>query len=134
MLLHFLGEKIEEATLRSLFGTTTKGTAAINILMLNASLPEMKVELHHSSLADLQRYLETKLHPCIVGLRTSTLPHWKGRDCLHAVVVHGFDDVHIFLNDPYFDEAEFPVTIAAFMRAWSAVGNIAITMERKASE
>ena len=88
-------------------------------------------ELHHSSLANLQKYLGTRLHPCIVGVRTGALPYWKGKDSLHAVVVHGFDDKHIFLNDPYFDNTEFLVPLGAFSLAWSKTGNIAITIERR---
>ncbi len=135
MLLDFTGNTTEEATLRALLKTDQfGGTPALNILALNAALPGAKAEIHFWSFVDLQEYLETKRHPCIVAVRTHSLPHWKQTDSRHAVIVHGFDDKHVFLNDPYFDETEFPVSSNAFITAWSALGNIAITIERRASE
>ncbi len=131
MLLNFLGNTIDESALRDLLRTDENGTPALNILMLNASLPDTKAELHRWWLADLLEYLETRRQPCIVAVRTNALPYWKRRDIRHAVVVHGYDDKHIFLNDPYFDDKEVPVTINAFITAWSALGNIAITIERR---
>jgi uncharacterized protein YvpB len=132
MLLGFIGNPVEEAALRELLKTDKiTGTPALNILALNASLSGVKAEIHFWSLVDLQGYLENVRHPCTVALRTNSLPYWKGKNVRHAVVVHGFDDKHIFLNDPYFDDKEFPVTINAFLTAWSALGNIAITIERR---
>ncbi len=132
MLLDFIGNTIEEAALRGLLGTDEYGgTPALNILALNASLSGVKAEIHYWSFVDLQDYLEAKRHPCIVAVRTNSLPQWKGTNSRHAIIVHGFDDKHIFLNDPYFDETEFPVTINAFIMAWSALGNITITIERR---
>ncbi|MDZ7363198.1 MAG: cysteine peptidase family C39 domain-containing protein [candidate division KSB1 bacterium] len=122
---------MEETSLRDLLGTTDRGTTVTNILMLNASLPSLKAELHQWLLVDLQEYLETKLQPCIVTVGTRALPHWNEADNLHAVIVHGFDDVHIFINDPYFDDREFPVPIEAFLAAWSETENFAITIERR---
>jgi predicted double-glycine peptidase len=131
MLLDFLDSTTEEVLLRDLLKTSRFGTPALNILMLNASLPNTKAELHRWLLVDLQRYLETKRQPCIVGVRTGPLPYWEGRDSLHAIVVNGFDDKNIFINDPYFDEKEFLVSMATFALAWSRTENIAITIERR---
>jgi ABC-type bacteriocin/lantibiotic exporter with double-glycine peptidase domain len=125
MLLSFIGNPIEEAVLRELLKTDKiTGTPA-----LNASLSGVKAEIHFWSFVDLQEYLEAKKHPCIVAVRTNSLPYWNERDIRHAAIVHGFDERHILLNDPYFDATEFPVTINAFLTAWSALGNIAITIE-----
>lgn len=131
MLLNFLGDPIEEVTVRDLIGTNRKGTSAINIIMLNASLPKIKAELQHWSLAKLQKFLESKRQPCIVAVKTNLLPYWKGKAGRHAVVIHGFDDKRVFINDPYYKDKEFRVKIKAFMAAWSALGNIAITIERR---
>jgi len=131
MLLDFLGSTTDEAVLRDLLKTSRLGTPALNILMLNASLPDTKAELHRWLLIDLQKYLEAKQQPCIVGVRTGPLPYWKGRDSLHAIVVHGFDDENIFINDPYFKVKEFLVSNDAFSLAWSRTENIAITIERR---
>jgi len=75
MLLGFIGDRIEEVDLRELLGTDEYGgTPALNILALNASLSGVKAEIHYWSLVDLQDYLETKRHPCIVAVRTNSLP------------------------------------------------------------
>src|SRR5574342_46356 len=77
MLLDFIGNAIEETTLRELLETDQfGGTPALNILVLNASLPEIKTEIHYWSFVDLQDYLETKGHPCIVAVGTTSLPQW----------------------------------------------------------
>jgi ABC-type bacteriocin/lantibiotic exporter with double-glycine peptidase domain len=132
MLLNFLGNAIEESTLRELLGTDDDyGTPALNVLMLNASLPNTKAELHIWLLADLLNYLEVKRQPCIVTVGTTSLPHWDEPDNLHAVVVHGFDEENIFINDPYFEDEEFIVPIEMFLAAWSQAKNIVITIERR---
>jgi ABC-type bacteriocin/lantibiotic exporter with double-glycine peptidase domain len=132
MLLGFLGNTTEDATLRELLKTDQfGGTPALNILVLNASLPQVRAEIHFWSFVDLQEYLEAKRHPCIVAVETRSLPQWKGANGRHAAVVHGFDNEHVFLNDPYFDETEVPVSNKAFITAWSALGNTAITIERR---
>jgi ABC-type bacteriocin/lantibiotic exporter with double-glycine peptidase domain len=131
MLLNFLGSEIEESILRNLLITDDYGTPALNILMLNASLPDTKAELHIWLLKDLINYLETKQQPCIVTVITTALPYWDEADISHAVVVCGFDEENIFVNDPDFDEEEFIVPIDAFLTAWSEAKNIAITIERR---
>jgi len=131
MLLSFLGNTFEEETLRNLLGTDENGTPALNILMLNASLPDTKAELHHWLLMNLKEYIEINRQPCVVGVGTRHLPHWNGKKNLHAVAVHGFDDEHIFINDPYFKKKEFLIPNALFLLAWSETGKIAITIERR---
>jgi len=131
MLLNFLGNTIEESTLRGLLVTDELGTSALNILMLNASLPDTKAELHIWWLEDLINYLEDKQQPCIVTVITTALSYWEEEDLSHAVVVCGFDEENIFVNDPDFDEEEFIVPIEAFLTAWSEAKNIAITIERR---
>ena len=129
MLLNFLGSEIDESTLRNLLVTDDYGTPALNMLMLNASLPDTKAELHIWLLKDLLNYLEDKQQPCIVTVITTALPYWDEADLSHAIVVCGFDEENIFVNDPDFDEEEFVVPIDAFLAAWSEAKNIAITIE-----
>jgi predicted double-glycine peptidase len=131
MLLNFLGNTIEESALRGLLITDELGTPALNVLMLNASLPNTKAELHIWWLKDLINYLEDKQQPCIVTVITTALPYWDEADLSHAVVICGFDEENIFVNDPAFDAEEFVVPIEAFLTAWSEAKNIAITIERR---
>jgi uncharacterized protein YvpB len=91
----------------------------------------VKVELHQWSLTALKKYLESKQQSCIIIAKTSALPYWGGQDSFHAIIVNGFDDKHIFINDPYFDDKEFLVESGVFLMAWSALGNVTITLERR---
>lgn len=129
MVLEFLGKSLEEKALRDLLGSDRKGTSALNGLRLNASLPEIKVEVHQSSLVHLQGYLKSRQIPCIVGVEVGHLPYWNKKDGLHALVVHGFDDEAIFVNDPYFTHEHFAVPIQDFLMAWSETANILITIK-----
>ena len=57
--------------------------------------------------------------PCIVLVRTADLSYWAyGTD--HAVVVVGFDEQTIYVNDPVFDEHPISVPIIEFELAWMA--------------
>jgi len=131
MMLNFLGNEIEEPALRNLLATTDDGTAVISMLVLDTLVPDLKVKIHQWSLAHLQKHLETKRHPCIVTVETRHLPYWNGVSCFHAIVIHGFDDKHIFINDPFYKPREFRVTMGEFLLAWSEMQYIAITIERR---
>ena len=47
------------------------------------------------------------------------------------VVFVGFDDEHILVNDPYFEDKEIEVPKRDFMNAWSANDYIAILILRE---
>ncbi len=130
MLLDFQGSPVDEKALRDLLTTENSGTPVVNVLKLNASFPNTRAEVHHWSLDDLLGYLKTHQRPCAVTVGTAHLPYWKKRNCLHAVVVHGFDEKQIFINDPFFDDHEFEVPIKAFESAWAEMDNTVITVEQ----
>ena len=72
----------------------------------------------YGNLALIEEHIELGL-PVIVAVHTWALPHWKNVDTEHAVVVVGFDDENVYLNDPFFVESSLPVPIAYFPGAWS---------------
>ena len=131
MLLDFTGNITAEKALRDLLHTDAFGTVVANILVLNTALPETKTAIHRWPLSQLQNYLITKQRPCIVTVKTGLLPHWKGQDCAHALVVHGFGDEYILVNDPHFEDEEFRIMRDAFVLAWTELGNVVITIERR---
>lgn len=62
-------------------------------------------------------YIESGL-PVIVAVDTDAAAYWPYyRD--HAVVVVGFDDAHVFVNDPAQVEAPLAVDIDTFLLAWA---------------
>lgn len=56
--------------------------------------------------------------PPIAFLKTGDLPYWLANTS-PAVVVIGYDDDTVFLNDPMFDEAPQCVDWNSFLLAWS---------------
>lgn len=56
--------------------------------------------------------------PVIVFVRTGELPYWQGVDTFHSVVIVGYDQMHVLVNDPYFGNAPQMVTRADFLLAW----------------
>lgn len=56
--------------------------------------------------------------PPIVFLSTGDLPYWQS-NLRHAVLVVGYDDAAVYLNDPVFGEASQQVSWGDFMLAWS---------------
>jgi uncharacterized protein YvpB len=52
-------------------------------------------------------------------VRTADLPYWDyGTD--HALVVVGFDEQNIYVNDPAFDNHPIPISVIEFELAWMA--------------
>lgn len=58
----------------------------------------------------------------IASVQTQELPYWQGVASLHAVLVVGMDEEHVYLNDPEWPEAPLCVTIGDFDLAWLARG------------
>lgn len=60
--------------------------------------------------------------PVIVSVQTQELPYWHGVASLHAVVLVGMDERHVYLNDPEWPEAPMQTPIGDFDLAWLARG------------
>lgn len=60
--------------------------------------------------------------PVIISLQTKELPYWQGIASLHAVVLVGMDEEHVYLNDPEWPDAPIQVSIGDFDLAWLARG------------
>lgn len=59
----------------------------------------------------------TNGRPCIALVRTAQLPHWTYATD-HAVLVVGFDERAVYINDPAFEHAPQPVPRVDFELAW----------------
>ena len=55
--------------------------------------------------------------PVIVLVRTMFLDYWQS-DVAHAVVVVGYDEQHILINDPVFSNAPQRASESGFLAAW----------------
>jgi len=76
----------------------------------------VQVAYREGTLDELKSHLLNE-SPCIVLVRTTDLSYWSyGTD--HAVVVVGFDEQSIYVNDPAFEAHPIPVSAVEFELAW----------------
>jgi len=129
IMLEFFGIKLSESELRLKLKTKPSGTHIINIFTLNDEPYGIYSTIEFWSLTQLKAYLEKSKLPCIVMLWTEYLNHWDS-ECLHSVVVHGFDDSHIIINDPNFTQKEFYVPFEDFLNAWQINDGLVILFNR----
>ncbi len=115
MVLAYLGKDYDEESLARLLRARSFGTPANNIRLV--SLIGCSVIFEQGTEADLHRHLARRL-PCIIFLKTETLPHWQIEDS-HAVVLVGMTGETAYFNDPVFDDAPVSVSLQNFLLAWS---------------
>ena len=114
MVLNYLGLSVAYERLLKLLRVKPYGTSGRNLLHLGEL--GLQVTYSQASWEQLTQHIRNG-RPCIALVRTSELPHWSFATD-HAVVVVGFDDETVYVNDPYFDEFPQRVPIGDFMLAW----------------
>ena len=114
MILAHLGQAIDYAQLLELLDIKPYGAPAGNIRRL-ANLG-LTVAYSKTDLAGLEAMLQQG-HPAIVFVRTGELPYWT-YSTDHALVVVGYDETQLFVNDPHRSEAPIAVPRGDFELAW----------------
>ena len=76
----------------------------------------VQVRYAQGALDELFDYLTAK-QPCIALVRTAHLPYWTYATN-HAVLVVGFDEQAVYVNDPAFEQAPQRIPRAEFELAW----------------
>jgi len=114
MALDYLGVSIDYGRLLRLLGVKPYGTPGSRL----NNLASLGVHVHYArgTLNELFDYL-TSGHACIVLVRTDQLPYWTYATD-HAVLVVGFDEQAVYVNDPAFEQAPQRVPHADFELAW----------------
>jgi len=125
MLLHHLGDERPEEEIRTLLGCTTFGTFIQSLYQVTRL--GYRVAVRYSTWQELQHYLDHD-QPVLVGVRTAFLDDWL-RDCPHAVVVVGYDEKNVYLNDLYFDQAPQQTSRSSFLKAWRSTRNRLVIVE-----
>ena len=128
MVLEFFNKTVAEAELRTKLKTKPFGTHIINILSIN-QIYGIQAKIEFWSLEELKAHLAKFKTPVVALVWTEHLAHWK-HGCLHSVVVVGFDNEHVIINDPNFDEKDFYIPFEDFINAWQANDGLAVIFEK----
>ena len=115
MALGYLGIHKTKADLNRLLGLTSIGTPYSNLRRLGQLNVTVTMQAGDETIV---RGAIDENQPVIVFVMTGDLPHWLDNTS-HAVVLVGYDETTVFLNDPAFDEAPQSVAWNEFMLAWS---------------
>ncbi len=114
MVLAYLDRAMDYAELLSLLKIRPHGAPAGNIRLL-ASL-NLNVVYSKTDMVGLEAMLQQG-HPVIVFVRTGELPYWT-YSTDHAILVVGYDESQLYVNDPYCSEAPIAVAHGDFELAW----------------
>ena len=115
MALAHLGRQIDYQSLARAIDLTPIGTPFPNILRLASS--NLRVHVRHGDLQVLYDHLQ-RGRPCIASVQADHLPHWRGEDFAHAVVVVGMDEDFVYLHDPAVAIHPLRVGLGDFDLAW----------------
>lgn len=126
MVLAYLNQSLSEREIAQILATQPFGTPIANIERL--STWGYDVTLGSSSVSELQNYLVANI-PVIARVWTVMLPHWQV-DTSHVVVVVGFDDEFVYLNDPATTKAAEPILWNGFLAAWAEFDETAVIIQR----
>ena len=122
MVLAYLGDERTEANLVKFLGTKEYGTPIRHAERLNKD--GYTVQIRGSGRRELELFLKEGI-PLIVRVWTAMLDYWRITTS-HVVVVVGYDDAHVFLNDPAFAAAPQRVHWDAFLAAWAEYDETAV--------
>jgi len=125
MVLAYLGEKLTEAVLVKQLGTKQYGTPIRNAERLRSR--GYAVTVGSLTRADLEIYLVNE-RPVITRVWTAMLDYWDVPTS-HVVVV-GYDESALFLNDPAFSSAPQTVSWDGFLAAWAEYDETAVVIAK----
>jgi ABC-type bacteriocin/lantibiotic exporter with double-glycine peptidase domain len=127
MVLRYLGQKADEAGLAKRLGTTERGTPGNRLLRLSSST----LEINWGSLTlPLIRYQLDSGAPVIALVRTIFLDYWED-DMAHAVVVVGYQNDDLWLNDPALVNAPQRASKDGFLAAWGEYDYLCATFLKR---
>jgi ABC-type bacteriocin/lantibiotic exporter with double-glycine peptidase domain len=126
MVLGYLGDERTEADLSKLLGTKEFGTPIRNVERLREDGYE--VQVRQLTRTALESYLEAGL-PVITRVWTTMLGYWDVTTA-HVVVVVGYDDSSVFINDPAFSIVPQQVVWDAFLAAWAEYDETVVVISK----
>lgn len=132
IVLNYLGVKIDsEAYLRKILKTRITGTNIFNLGYLKDEKQwDVDVRSELGTLAELERLLKNSKAPVIVLVDTLFLDYWD-ISTAHVLVVVGYDEDNIVVNDPFFENQEIKIPKTIFIQAWSVFQNLMVIISKK---
>jgi ABC-type bacteriocin/lantibiotic exporter with double-glycine peptidase domain len=124
MVLAYQNRQMSEQELVKILGTRSIGTPISHVNKLQAY--QYRVTFRSFSEAELKNCLLQGL-PVIARVWTGMLTYWT-EDTFHVVVVVGYDDEQLYLNDPAFATAPQSATWNSFLAAWAEYDEVAIVL------
>ncbi|MDA1193147.1 MAG: peptidase C39 family protein [Candidatus Poribacteria bacterium] len=128
MVLMFWGIERDEYDLRESLQWDGLGTSVYNVALLNESDIGVTAETGESDVESLRRTLLAGV-PVIVAIKTGSLPGWNVNRP-HAIVVIGYDDTHVYFNDPKFPDAPKTASWDNLIAAWETFGRFTAVIRR----
>ena len=125
MVLAYQNRQMSEQTLAEILGTQPFGTPISNVNKLKAI--NCQVAFRSFTIAELKNYFQQGL-PVIVRVWTGMLTCWA-EITFHVVVVVGFDEEQVFLNDPAFATAPQVVLWDSFLAAWAEYDEVGVVLQ-----
>jgi ABC-type bacteriocin/lantibiotic exporter with double-glycine peptidase domain len=125
MVLAYLGDERDEEAIARLLEAEWYGVPASRVTRLSAW--NYRVTYEQSTLEQLRQLVAQHI-PIIIFLRTGALPGWT-EDVAHAVVLVGLDADMAYMHDPIGDTGPTPVTLNAFLLAWSDMDYYCATIQ-----
>ena len=126
-----LGEKYSEESLLSLLGTAESGSVLENLSRMEEL--GFRAEVASYNLMEIRLYLTSIKKPVIAVVYTEYLPYLT-TGSLHAVVIVGVDEQHVYFNHPLLEQAPIVLSVEEFQGAWYFWGNVIIILEPLISE
>lgn len=128
MVLAYLGISRSQESLARMMGLVVPVGVPSSRIKNLASL-KITVTYQQGTLEDIYYWLNQGV-PVIVFLLMSELPHWRGQELQHAVVIVGLDNQNIYLMDPALETGPTPVPVGDFILAWDEMDNSYATLTR----
>ncbi len=125
MVLAYQKRQVSEAELAAILGTQSFGTPISHITKLQTY--QYKIEYRSFSESELRACLRQAL-PLIARVWTGMLTYWS-EETFHVVVVVGYDETNVYLNDPAFAAAPQSVVWDSFLAAWAEYDEVGIVIE-----
>ena len=128
MILAYIDVNRIEIELSAVLEIERRGTSVLNIELLQETGLDITVWTGEMDADELKQSLDQGV-PAIAAVWTAALPYWT-ENRPHAVVIVGYDEKSVYLNDPKLREAPQSVSWKDFLGAWEEFGRFSAVIKK----